>query len=166
MEMDNILHLGRYKRHIPAPDAKTATLSLAYSTYLGGSGGDQGNGIAVDARGDAYVTGTTNSRDFPLAHPLPANRLLRGSANAFVSKLSFNAKAATLSLGYSTYLGGSGLDRSLGIAVDARGNAYVTGFTTSPDFPKPAIGLPVVASIAYRRSSEAKKTRLSAPSSQ
>jgi hypothetical protein len=113
----------------------TSTLKLAFSTYLGGLGGDQGNGIAVDARGNAYVTGTTNSADFPLAHPLASNRALRGSANAFVGKLNFDAKAATLSLAYSTYLGGSGLDRSLGIAVDGRNNAYVTGFTTSPDFP-------------------------------
>jgi hypothetical protein len=116
-------------------DDRTAALTLAYSTYLGGVGGDQGGGIAVDARGNAFVTGTTNSADFPLAHPLPANRALRGSANAFVSKLSFDSRPPTLTLAYSTYLGGSGLDRSLGIAVDARGDAYVTGFTTSPNFP-------------------------------
>jgi hypothetical protein len=118
-------------------DKRTAMLKLAYSTYLGGSGGDQGGGIAVDARGNAYVTGTTNSADFPLAHPLATNHALHGTANAFVSKLSFDnrAPAPVLSLAYSTYLGGGGLDRGLGIAVDAGGNAYVTGFTTSPDFP-------------------------------
>jgi hypothetical protein len=116
-------------------DDRTATLCLAYSTYLGASGGDQGNGIAVGARGAVYVTGTTNSADFPLAHPLSTNSALRGSANAFASKLGFDVKTATLSVIYSTYLGGSGLDRGLGIAVDAGGNAYVTGFTTSPDFP-------------------------------
>ena len=116
-------------------DDRTAKLTLAYSTYLGGTGGDQGDGIAVDARGNAYVTGTTNSTDFPLAHPLASNRALRGSANAFGSKLSFDVKTAKLTLIYSTYLGGNGLDRGLGIAVDAGGNAYVTGFTTSSDFP-------------------------------
>jgi hypothetical protein len=116
-------------------DDRTAKLTLAYSTYLGGTGGDQGEGIAVDARGNAYVTGTTNSTDFPLAHPLATNRALRGSANAFGSKLSFDVKTAKLTLIYSTYLGGNGLDRGLGIAVDAGGNAYVTGFTTSSDFP-------------------------------
>jgi Beta-propeller repeat len=116
-------------------DDRTAKLTLAYSTYLGGTGGDQGDGIAVDARGNAYVTGTTNSTDFPLAHPLATNSALRGSANAFGSKLGFDAKTAKLSLIYSTYLGGGGLDRGLSIAVDAKGNAYVTGFTTSSDFP-------------------------------
>ena len=91
----------------------------------------------MDARGNAYVTGTTNSVDFPLAHPLATNSALRGSANAFVSKLNFDDRTPkpVLTLAYSTYLGGGGLDRGLGIAVDAGGNAYVTGFTTSPDFP-------------------------------
>jgi hypothetical protein len=120
-------------------DNRTATLTLAYSTYLGGTGGDQGGGIAVDARGNAYVTGTTNSADFPLAHPLATNHALHGTANAFVSKLSFDNRDPTpvLAFAYSTYLGGGDLDRGLGIAVDAGGNAYVTGFTTSPDFPTP-----------------------------
>ena len=54
-------------------DARTDTLALAYSTYLGGNDLDQGSGIAVDAWGNAYVAGSTDSSDFPLAHPLPAN---------------------------------------------------------------------------------------------
>jgi hypothetical protein len=116
-------------------DAWTATLSLAYSTYLGGENFDEGFGIAVDAWGNAYVTGVTSSPDFPLAHPLPTNSVLRGAQNAFVSKLSFDARTDTLSLAYSTYLGGNGRDFGLGIAVDASGNAYVTGFTQSSDFP-------------------------------
>src|SRR6202022_3421923 len=98
-------------------DGRTATLTLAYSTYLGGTGGDRGDGIAVDARGNAYVTGTTNSTDFPLAHPLAGHMALRGSGNPFASKLGFDVKTATLSLIYSTYLGGSDLDRGNGIAV-------------------------------------------------
>jgi len=116
-------------------DARTATLSLAYSTYLGGSNFDEGFGIAVDTWGNAYVTGVTSSPDFPLTRPLPTNSVLRGSQNAFVSKLSFDARIATLSLAYSTYLGGNGIDFGLGIAVDASGTAYVTGFTQSSDFP-------------------------------
>jgi hypothetical protein len=118
-------------------DTRTATLSLAYSTYLGGSSNDfdYGNGIAVDSHGNAYVTGIAVSPDFPLAHPLPTNSGLRGGQDAFVSKLSFDARTATLSLAYSTYLGGSGFDVGYGIAVDSHGNAYVTGVTQSSDFP-------------------------------
>jgi Beta-propeller repeat len=118
-------------------DSATSTLSLAYSTYLGGSSRDDyGFGIAVDASGNAYVTGYTESPDFPTVHPLPApNNALQGGRDAFVSKLSFNNTTSTLSLAYSTYLGGSGGDYGFGIAVDASGNAYVTGITISPDFP-------------------------------
>ena len=125
------LALGRYD----AAEVLIIDPVLGYSTYLGGSGFDIGRGIAVDAWGNAYVTGETQSADFPLAHSLLSNSVLRGSANAFVSKLSFDARPPTLTLAYSTYLGGSGLDRSLGIAADARGNAYVTGGTQSTDFP-------------------------------
>jgi hypothetical protein len=116
-------------------DSVTSTLSLAYSTYLGGSGRDQGGAIAVDTSGNAYVTGTTESPDFPTVHPLPPpNNALRGT-DAFVSKLSFDTATSTLALAYSTYLGGSGIDEGFGIAVDSSGNAYVTGTTFSPDFP-------------------------------
>ena len=111
-----------------------STLSLAYSTYLGGSRPDEGNAIAVDSSGNAYVTGLTESTDFPTVNPLAApNNALQGFVNAFVSKLSFSG--STLSLAYSTYLGGSHIDEGLGIAVDSTGNAYVTGFTQSANFP-------------------------------
>ena len=117
-------------------DEQTATLSLAYSTYLGGSDIDSTSNLAVDWAGNAYVTGFTTSRDFPLAHPLPApNNALQGNQDAFVSKLHFDEQTATLSLVYSTFLGGSGDDAGDAIAVDLFGNAYVTGYTTSPDFP-------------------------------
>jgi hypothetical protein len=117
-------------------DNVTSKLSLAYSAYLGGSGGDTGTGIAVDADGNAYVTGITGSANFPIVHSLPVpNNKLQGASTAFVSKLSFDSATSTLSLAYSTYLGGSGGDSGAGIAVDALGNAYVTGQTGSPDFP-------------------------------
>jgi hypothetical protein len=104
--------------------------ALEYSTYLGGSGGvDRAHGIAVDAAGNAYVTGDTDSPDFPTINALQPTLL--GGDNAFVSKLTPDGSA----LAYSTYLGGSGFDQGWGIAVDAAGNAYVTGSTTSPDFP-------------------------------
>lgn len=106
--------------------------TLVYSTYLGGSGDDGGSGIAVDAGGNAYVTGVTGSTDFPTANPAqPALAGSGGTADAFVTKLN----ATGSGLVYSTYLGGSQSEIGFGIAVDASGNAYVTGFTTSIDFP-------------------------------
>jgi PKD domain/Beta-propeller repeat len=117
-------------------DSATSKLSLAYSAYLGGSGGDTGTGIGVDADGNAYVTGFTDSANFPIVHSLPApNNAFQGASTAFVSKLSFDSATSTLSLAYSTYLGGSGGDNGAGIAVDALGNAYVTGQTGSVNFP-------------------------------
>jgi hypothetical protein len=117
-------------------DSATSKLSLAYSAYLGGSGVDTGTGIAVDTDGNAYVTGSTTSANFPIVHSLPApNNAFQGASTAFVSKLSFDSATSTLSLAYSTYLGGSGGDSGTGIAVDALGNAYVTGQTGSLNFP-------------------------------
>jgi hypothetical protein len=104
--------------------------ALIYSTYLGGSSEDKPWGIAADASGNAYVTGSTGSYDFPTQNPLQASNLL-GSVDAFVTKLN----AAGSALVYSTYLGGSNTDEGRGITVDASGNVYVTGSTTSIDFP-------------------------------
>ena len=109
--------------------------TLVYSTFLGGtttSGGDgedYGNAITVDAAGRAYVTGTTRSTDFPKVKPLQAAP--GGGTDAFAAKLNESGSA----LLYSTYLGGKGDETSNGIAVDAAGNAYVTGGTGSTDFP-------------------------------
>src|SRR5208337_4190756 len=104
--------------------------ALVYSTYLGGSGIDGGSGIAVDSAGNAYVTGTTLSTDFPTANPLQAtNKAAKGTA--FVAVLN----PAGSALVYSTYLGGSVQDGGSGIAADSAGNAYVTGTTLSTDFP-------------------------------
>jgi hypothetical protein len=103
--------------------------ALRYATYLGGSESDTGAGIAVDGRGQAYVTGGTGSTDFPTRNALqPA---LAGSSDAFVAQFTSNGRA----LRYATYLGGSESDRSTDIAVDRRGQAYVTGETGSTDFP-------------------------------
>ncbi len=101
---------------------------LSYATYLGGVGSDSPGGIAVDSTGNAYVTGSTGSADFPTASPRqPASG---GGTDAFVTKLNATGSA----LLYSTYLGGNGADNGRAIAVDATG-AYVTGDTTSPNFP-------------------------------
>jgi hypothetical protein len=107
---------------------------LIYSTYLGGSGSDVSLGIAVDAAGAAYVTGATTSLNFTANCTFPCTVLdatRSGSQDAFVSKLN----AAGTALVYSTYLGGSGSESGLGIAVDTAGNAYVTGVTDSTNFP-------------------------------
>jgi murein DD-endopeptidase MepM/ murein hydrolase activator NlpD len=103
---------------------------LVYATYLGGSGVDWGSGIAVDSGGNAYVIGPTLSSDFP-ATPGAWDGSLEGYSDAFVAQINL----AGSGLVYATYLGGSGGDNGLGIAVDSGGNAYVTGETTSPDFP-------------------------------
>jgi len=103
--------------------------ALVYATYFGGSALEQGLGIAVDAGGHAYVTGLTQSADFPTVNPVQA--ALSGASDAFVAKLD-PAGAAFV---YATYLGGSGDERGQGIAVDATGHAYPVGLTTSLDFP-------------------------------
>ena len=99
-----------------------------YSTYLGGSSSDFGHGIAVDGVGAAYVTGRTSSSNFPV---LSASQgMFAGLIDAFVTK--FNAAGARV---YSTYLGGSHIDEGYGIAVNGAGSAYVTGWTSSTNFP-------------------------------
>jgi len=105
--------------------------ALIYSTYLGGSGYDVGQGIALDSLGNAYLTGVTSSADFPTSVGA-FQPTLAGSFNVFVTKLNLAGSAPLL---YSTYLGGSNDDRGFGVAVDSVGNAYVTGYTTSTDFP-------------------------------
>jgi hypothetical protein len=105
--------------------------TLSYSTYLGGSSFDYGLGIAVDAAGNAYVTGATCSTDFPTT-PGAFQTALQGSCGVFVTKLN---PAGSAPLVYSTYLGGSYGDEGLGIAVDMAGNAYVTGYAYSTAFP-------------------------------
>lgn len=116
-----------------------AGVGIVYSTFLGGSGDDfvhsqalAGHGIAVDAAGIAYVTGYTHSGDFPTLGGFQS--AINGTVDAFVTKLDTNIHGVS-SLLYSTYLGGSGVDRGYAIAVDASANAYVTGVTVSTDFP-------------------------------
>jgi hypothetical protein len=106
---------------------------LVFSTYLGGSDGQSGRGIAVDGAGSAYVTGYTYSTDFPTTLGA-AQTTNAGFADAFVTKLD----ATGSGLVFSTYLGGIEADVSFGIAVDFAGSAYVTGDTNSTDFPTTA----------------------------
>ncbi len=119
----------------PRSDAFVAKLNpdgsgFAYSTFLGGRARDVAYGIALGRDGSAYVSGSTESTDFPLARPVQ-KAYGGGGTDAFVSKLS--PQGAVLQ--YSTYLGGTGADSSRGIGADPAGNAYLTGTTTSNDFP-------------------------------
>jgi len=104
--------------------------ALVYSTYLGGSNDDFGQIIAVDSSGNSYVTGVTYSSNFPIT-PGSFQTILHGADNAFITKLNPTGTA----LVYSTFLGGTGDNGGLGIAVDPTGNAYVTGYTRTTDFP-------------------------------
>lgn len=102
---------------------------LTYATYLGGAGSDVANGVAVDASGNAYVTGTTGSISFPTTSAYQdANA---GGGDVFVAKLN----PAGTGLVYSTFLGGTGTDIATGIAIDSSGNAYIAGDTSSTNFP-------------------------------
>lgn len=118
-----------------ASRALTVDPVISYATWLGGTGGEQANAIAVDAAGNAYVVGWTNSNDFPLLTPYDRT-LGKYDTDAFVSKLN----VAGTALVWSTYLGGSSnptssSDRALGVAVDTSGNTYVIGTTDGSDFP-------------------------------
>lgn len=108
---------------------QSGAASLVYSTYLGGLGIDRGTSVVVDSAGNAYVTGRTESPDFPTQNPFQS--VYGGGADAFVAKLNASGTA----LAYSTFLGGSGLDVGNGIALDSAGNVYVTGETASGTFP-------------------------------
>lgn len=103
--------------------------ALTYSTYLGGSGVDGANGLALDSSGNAYIVGSTASVDFPVLNPIQA--ALAGASSGFVTKLNSSGKA----LVYSTYLGGGSGDFAAAVAVDSLNNAYVTGATLNSTFP-------------------------------
>jgi hypothetical protein len=103
---------------------------LSYSSYLGGGNNDEANGIAVDANGNIYLTGATNSYNFPNRNAVQAINA-GGINDIFIAKFSADGNE----LIYATYLGGQANDQALAIAVDAAGNAYITGCTSSSDFP-------------------------------
>jgi hypothetical protein len=108
-----------------APSGNT----LVYSTYLGGSGRDEASGIVVDAAGNAHIVGRTESPDFPTVASLQSQ--LKGNSDAFAVR--FNAAGSALT--FSTYHGGSATESGNGIALDTKGNIYLAGETSSPDFP-------------------------------
>lgn len=105
-------------------------MTLAYATYLGGSGYEVGQAIAVDGMGDAYIAGLSNSPDFPTT-PGTFDTSINGGRDAVVVKLNQDGSR----LIYATYLGGNLLDEGYAIAVDNIGSAHVTGDTRSNNFP-------------------------------
>ncbi len=142
------LWVGRHNAHLPLvidPAIVTSTQTLLYSTYLGGSSYETGSGIAVNAAGDAFIAGYTDSTDFPIC---PDNSGMHaycsthagspvqsmfggGTTDAFVAELD----PTGTQLIFSTYLGGTGQDSGAGIVLDAAGDVFVTGGTASTDFP-------------------------------
>ena len=129
--------LGDYDRTLPL----VIDPVLSFSTYLGGEFGDAGWDIAVDANGNVYVCGDTFSPDLSTTSQFQTNHNYGGTqgrkefGDAFVAKFSPSTSGNVLDLAYLTYLGGKGQESALGIAVDSVGNAYVTGFTDSTNFP-------------------------------
>jgi hypothetical protein len=119
--------------------------ALIYSTYLGGSLPDYGRGIAVDASGNAYITGETASDSFPTTDNA-YDKTLAGTTDAFVARIGMKNDPQVGHevpyLVYSTFLGGNDVDSGSGIAVDGQGNAYVTGWTNSFEFPNNRPSIP------------------------
>jgi hypothetical protein len=105
--------------------------TVVYSTYFGGTARDQAHGIDVDLIGSVYLAGRTASTDFPTTPEAPQNAPGGGGDDAFAARLSSDGS----SLIFSSYIGGAGVDAGNGIAIDAAGNAFVTGFTSSSNFP-------------------------------
>ena len=118
--------------------------SLVYSTFLGGTSDDLATGIAVDKQGTAYISGHTSSVDFPTQAAIQAACRKDGKGecqDAFLAVL--NSKGTALQ--FSSFLGGTGADQGYGIAIDAKGSAYLGGATTSSDFPKAKPAVPEAA---------------------
>lgn len=150
LDADNNIYVGGYTESANFPlvnpyqniygggaeDAFVCKLSsngqtLLYSTFLGGSGDDRVLGLAVDGDRRIYVTGYTDSDDFPIYRPYQATRAGKYSEDIFVTKFEIGGQT----LVYSTYLGGLYADRGYAIAIDGQGQAYVTGETSSVNFP-------------------------------
>jgi hypothetical protein len=127
---------------------------LLYSTYFGGTNADQGNGIAVDGAGEAFVTGFTSSTNFPVTTNAPF-QFLNGFTNGTVAKDAFVAKFAPsgTNLIYSTFLGGANDDAGNHIVCDPAGDVYVTGSTTSTNFPDTATNVPGLYSFVATNAS-------------
>ncbi len=121
--------------------------TLAFSTFLGGTGEDSASGVSVDSTNTAYVVGSTDSTNFPLAKPIPGQGAYHGAGDGFVTAVDPSGSPFS----YSTYLGGSAEDHAVGVAVQANGLTHVVGNTYSTDFPlvNPAIDFLVGAQDGF-----------------
>jgi uncharacterized protein (TIGR03437 family) len=144
---------GAYPADVFVTKINPAGSAIVYSTYLGGNSSEVGGSIAVDASGNVYVAGQTDSGNFPLANALQPN--YRGGFDAFVAKIN----PAGSALVFSTYIGGDGYDTAGGVsfgaigsvggvAVDQKGNVYVAGATRSTNFPTVNASQPVYGGVA------------------
>lgn len=133
MQIRNNIFIGLVIVLLLVIESSSVAGVLIYSTYLGGNYYDVGMSIAVDSAGNAYITGLTGSTDFPTTAGTADTSFngMNGLGDAFITKLNPTGSA----LVYSTYLGGADDDWGRGIAVDNSGNAYITGWTFSADFP-------------------------------
>ena len=117
----------------------TPTETVLYFSYLGGSGVDEGDAVAVDSSsGGAYITGVTASGDFPVLHAPAGRGTPSGGNDAFVTRIDTTATTQTANTNFSFYLGGSGNEGGTGIAVDSAGGVYIAGSTASGNFPSTA----------------------------
>jgi hypothetical protein len=114
-----------------SPDGQT----LIFSTYLGGSGADQANSIALDSFGNVFISGWTSSPNFPTLNAVQSSCKSDGTGGCSVDSFALALNASGSAIGFATYLGGSGVDDGRGIAIDAQGAVYLAGSTTSADFP-------------------------------
>ncbi len=135
-------------------EIKAGGTQLGYSTFLGGIGDDYAYAAAVDSASDAYVTGATNSTNFPTlkaAQPNYAGGLCAPAPNTFPCYDAFATKLNPTgsSLIFSTYFGGTGSDYGYAIALDSSANAYITGYTTSTNLPTTAGALQRVFGGTY-----------------
>jgi hypothetical protein len=119
---------------LAAPDSNG--MRIVYSTYLGGSGSDNEYGIALDATGRIYLAGWTNSTDFPTSANAYSSSNA-GGTDAFVATIDPSA-SGNAQLAYGTYIGGGDEDFAYGVALDADGRIWFTGWTASTDYPTTA----------------------------
>jgi len=152
---------GAFQTTLGGADAFVTKLNatgtaLVYSTYLGGSGGEEGFSLTVDSSGNAYVTGGTSSVNFPTTPGAFQTTFHGGGVDAFVTKLNATGSA----LVYSTYLGANGGDEAFGIALDSARNAYVTGETNSITFPTTPGAFQTLSPGSFFRNDDAFVTKI------